>query len=61
MRNSTVVGRLDDDEVRDVPLLEGRGRVDDAPTAYVCRAYACRLPVTSPEDVRRELESLSLA
>ncbi|WP_084957191.1 thioredoxin domain-containing protein [Thermoactinospora rubra] len=39
----------------EVPLLEGRGLVDGAPAAYVCRNFACRLPVTSPEALRAEL------
>jgi uncharacterized protein YyaL (SSP411 family) len=42
-----------------VPLLEGRGLVDGAPAAYVCRDFACRLPVTSPSDLRRELAGVS--
>jgi len=41
----------------EVPLLEGRGPVDGAPAAYVCRDFACRLPVTTPADLTRELHS----
>ncbi len=52
----TVVGRPPDVEVPGVPLLEGRGLVDGRAAAYVCRAYACYLPVTEPEGVRQELE-----
>ena len=37
------------------PLLADRPLVDGAPAAYVCRAFACRAPVTSPEDLAREL------
>jgi uncharacterized protein YyaL (SSP411 family) len=37
-----------------VPLLQGRGLVDGAPAAYVCRDFACRMPVTTPEDLARE-------
>ena len=29
-----------------IPLLAGRTRIDGRPTAYVCRQFACRLPVT---------------
>jgi uncharacterized protein YyaL (SSP411 family) len=38
-----------------VPLLEGRGLVEGAPAAYVCRDFTCRLPVTTPGDLGREL------
>jgi uncharacterized protein YyaL (SSP411 family) len=38
-----------------VPLLAGRGLVDDAPAAYVCRDFTCRLPVTRPADLSAEL------
>ena len=31
-----------------IPLLSGRTRIDGRPTAYVCRDFACRLPVTDP-------------
>ncbi len=52
----TVVGRAPDVEVDEVPLLADRGLVDGRPAAYVCRAYACYLPVTDPDGVRSELE-----
>ncbi|TDD32416.1 thioredoxin domain-containing protein [Actinomadura sp. KC06] len=38
-----------------VPLLEGRGMVDGVPSAYVCRGFVCRRPVTSPAELTREL------
>jgi hypothetical protein len=38
-----------------IPLLEGRGLVDGAPAADVCRDFACRLPVTRPADLAGEL------
>ncbi|MCW2901636.1 MAG: hypothetical protein JWO67_3901 [Streptosporangiaceae bacterium] len=51
------VGRPDADRPA-VPLLEGRGLVDGAPAAYVCRDFACRLPVTRPEELAAELQGL---
>ena len=40
-----------------IPLLAGKTLVDGQPAAYVCRNYTCRLPVTTPEDFARELDS----
>ncbi|MGW5156426.1 thioredoxin domain-containing protein [Nonomuraea wenchangensis] len=36
-------------------LLEGRGPIDEAPAAYVCRGFTCRLPVTTVDDLRAQL------
>jgi hypothetical protein len=40
-----------------IPLLEGRGAVDGRPTAYVCRNYACELPVTDAGALARQLDA----
>ena len=37
------------------PLLQGRTTVDGRPAAYVCESFSCRLPVTDPADLSREL------
>lgn len=37
------------------PLLAGRGTVDGIATAHVCEGFVCRLPVTNPEDLLKQL------
>jgi uncharacterized protein YyaL (SSP411 family) len=43
-----------------IPLLEARIELDGRPTAYVCRSFACRLPVTDPEALRDQLAEAAL-
>jgi hypothetical protein len=38
-----------------VPLLRDRSMVGGVPTAYVCRGFACRLPVTDVDALRAQL------
>ncbi len=38
-----------------VPVLRDRGLVDGKPAAYVCRNFACKLPVTDVEALRTDL------
>jgi uncharacterized protein YyaL (SSP411 family) len=40
----------------DLPLLAGRPAAEE-PTAYVCEHHACRRPVTSPPDLRSQLDA----
>ncbi|HWO83288.1 MAG TPA: thioredoxin domain-containing protein [Solirubrobacterales bacterium] len=37
------------------PLLAGRTTQDGQPAAYVCQNFTCRLPVTDPNDLRRQV------
>jgi uncharacterized protein len=38
-----------------VPLLSGRGLVNGAPAAYVCRQFTCQAPVTTPDQLKAAL------
>jgi uncharacterized protein YyaL (SSP411 family) len=40
-----------------VPLLHDRPMRDGVATAYVCRGFACRAPVTEPADLAEQLAS----
>jgi hypothetical protein len=41
----------------DIPLLAQRERRDGRATAYVCEHYACRLPVTTADELRAEIDA----
>jgi uncharacterized protein YyaL (SSP411 family) len=40
-----------EDAGQDVPLLQGRERLDDVATAYVCTGFTCHPPVTDPKEL----------
>jgi len=44
-----------------IKLLENRPVVDNKPTAYVCRGYACDKPVTNPDALSDQLEKAAKA
>ncbi|NUP09623.1 MAG: thioredoxin domain-containing protein [Polyangiaceae bacterium] len=59
---SAVIARLDPAKpgATPHPLTEGKTLVDGKPAAYVCRNFACRAPVTTPEALGRELEEAAV-
>ncbi|NND03577.1 MAG: thioredoxin domain-containing protein [Acidimicrobiia bacterium] len=40
-----------------VPLLTDRTAIDGAATAYVCEGFVCKLPTTSADELRMQLEA----
>jgi len=55
-RADLVVAVAADPATSTVPLLADRVAIDGRPTAYVCRNFACRLPVTDPAGLAAQLE-----
>lgn len=39
-------------------LLKDRAPVNNQPTAYVCKEFACQMPVTTPKALRQQLDNL---
>jgi uncharacterized protein len=57
--NRVVAGAVaGDPAAASLPLLEGRDAIGGKATAYVCRDYACELPVTDRDGLRRQLDAL---
>jgi len=50
------LSRQDADEQALIPLLRQRRALDGAPTAYVCRAFVCQRPVTTPQALEEMLD-----
>ncbi|MEJ2290837.1 MAG: hypothetical protein P8Y05_03855, partial [Deinococcales bacterium] len=59
--DALLVTAPDDPLGRRCPLAQGRERIGGRATAYVCRAGACRLPVTEVDAFEAELDALGLA
>ncbi|HEX8118868.1 MAG TPA: hypothetical protein VF521_16440, partial [Pyrinomonadaceae bacterium] len=57
--NKVVVASSVDDEdaARLVPLLQDRTAQGGRATAYVCENYTCQQPVTTPEELARQLDA----
>jgi uncharacterized protein YyaL (SSP411 family) len=55
-RPNQVLAVAADPAATSVPLLRDRSMVEGMPTAYVCRGFACRLPVTTADALRAQLE-----
>ena len=53
---SVVVGNVGEDGLpSELPLLEGRDRLNGAATAYVCENYVCQLPTGDPAILAEQL------
>jgi uncharacterized protein YyaL (SSP411 family) len=55
-RPNQVLAVAADPSATSVPLLRDRSMVGGVPTAYVCRAFTCRMPVTDAAALRAQLE-----
>ncbi len=51
--NTVVAHAAPGEDYADIPLLRGRAPVDGSPAVYVCEHYACRRPVTTPEELEQ--------
>ncbi|HSL32612.1 MAG TPA: thioredoxin domain-containing protein [Candidatus Limnocylindrales bacterium] len=58
-RPNLVLAVAADPVASSVPLLAGRDLVGGRSTAYLCRDFACRLPVTDPAALRDQLAASS--
>ena len=56
-RPNQVTAVAADPATSDIPLMAERVAIDGRATAYVCRGFACRLPVGEPDALRAQLEA----
>ena len=57
--NRVLLGRNNGgDTLEDLPLMEGREKVNGQATAYVCEHYVCQLPVNEPQALTSQLKAL---
>jgi uncharacterized protein YyaL (SSP411 family) len=59
-RPNQVTARSAEPATSAIPLLRDRVAIGGRPTAYVCRGLVCRLPVTDPAALRRELAAAAV-
>jgi uncharacterized protein YyaL (SSP411 family) len=45
----------DKNAVKEIPFLEGKIAIEGRPTAYICRNYTCKKPLTDPAEVKKVL------
>jgi hypothetical protein len=55
-RPNLVVAAAAEPAASSIPLLRDRIAVDGRPSAYVCRGFVCRLPVTDAAALRIQLD-----
>jgi len=55
-RPNQVLAATADPAASAVPLLQERTMVGGLPTAYLCRGFSCRMPVTDAAALREQLE-----
>jgi uncharacterized protein YyaL (SSP411 family) len=48
----------DPEAIRAIPLLQNRPLVNGQATAYICEHYTCQQPVTTPDALAAELQSV---
>ena len=53
--NKIVVASSGKEDNSGIPLLQNRPQRNGHPTAYVCENFACKAPVTTPEELQRQL------